>query len=308
MRDRKSPLPPRVIGVLELLARARRRRRLASGADRQHLEGRLRHGHLARGSRERPAPGPRGRPAGAYLHSDAPPPRLPLRRAGVLRAAGGTSSRVAVERPGEVIVSPSIGGQLVPWSAAVICALIAAVAVWQLTQSAPACGEQRRRGLPSRHRLARSSTPGRRRWRSRPMVRQLAWSACDGSGCRLFVRPLDRLEAAPVTGTEDAHAPFFSPDGQWLGFFADGRVKKVALAGGAPVALADAPRILGGTWIGNDIIFAGSSSGGLMRVSSDGGGAAPLTSPRARRRSTSRVAGGRPRHAHRPLHDCFARV
>ena len=70
-----------------------------------------------------------------------------------------------------------------------------------------------------------------------------------------------------MPGTDDGRAPFFSPDGRWLGFFADGRLKKVALAGGAPVTLADAPSVLGGTWIGREIIFAGSPSGGLMRVS-----------------------------------------
>jgi DNA-binding winged helix-turn-helix (wHTH) protein/WD40 repeat protein len=182
---------------------------------------------------------------------------------------------------GDVIVSPSIGGQLVPWSAAVICALIAAVAVWQLTRV-------RQPVATAAPRFAVTTSPGTVFDAQAPALafspdgQQLAWSACDGSDCRLFVRPLDRLDAAPVAGTEDAHAPFFSPDGQWLGFFADGRVKKVALAGGAPVALADAPEVLGATWIGNDIIFAGSSSGGLMRVSSDGSGAAPLTSPHER--------------------------
>ena len=191
------------------------------------------------------------------------------------------TGHAAPESNGEVIVSPSIGGQLVPWSAAVICALIAAVAVWQLTRV-------RQPVATAAPRFAVTASPGTVFDARAPALafspdgQLLAWSACDGSGCRLFVRPLDRLDAAPVAGTEDAHAPFFSPDGQWLGFFADGRLKKVALAGGAPVALADAPAVLGGTWIGNDIIFAGSSSGGLMRVSSDGSGAAPLTSPHER--------------------------
>ena len=109
---------------------------------------------------------------------------------------------------------------------------------------------------------------------------ELAWSACDASGCRLYVRALDRLEPSAVPGTEDGHAPFFSPDGRWLAFFADGRLKKVALAGGAPVTLADAPSVLGGVWIDDEIVFAGSPSGGLTRVPADGGEPRPLTVPR----------------------------
>ena len=128
-------------------------------------------------------------------------------------------------------------------------------------------------------RLARPSTPRRRRWRSRPMVSSSPGQRAMRSGCRLLRASARSPRAAAVPAPRTVHAPFFSPDGQWLGFFADGRLKKVALAGGAPVALADAPAVLGGTWIGSDIIFAGSPSGGLMRVSSDGGGAAPLTSP-----------------------------
>ena len=153
-----------------------------------------------------------------------------------------------------------------PWSAAVICALVAAVAVWQLTRVQQPVAT-------AAPRFAVTTSPGTVFDAQAPALafspdgQQLAWSACDGSGCRLFVRPLDRLEATVLPGTEDAHAPFFSPDGQWIAFFADGRLKKVALAGGAPFALADAPAVLGGTWVGSDIIFGGSSSGGLMRVS-----------------------------------------
>ena len=49
----------------------------------------------------------------------------------------------------------------------------------------------------------------------------------------LFLRRLDQLDATPMPGTEGAHSPFFSPDGQWTAFFADGKLKKVALSGGA---------------------------------------------------------------------------
>ena len=57
---------------------------------------------------------------------------------------------------------------------------------------------------------------------------------------RLFVRKLDQLLAAAFAGTEGANSPFFSPDGQWLAFFAGGKLKKVSVTGGAAVNLCDA--------------------------------------------------------------------
>ena len=193
--------------------------------------------------------------------------------------AGRAEASTQVDRPVvELSVSPSIGGQLVPWSAAVICALVAAAAVWHLTR-----GNQ---AAPPAARFTLSPAPGTRFDESAPAFAfsadgtELAWSGCDASGCRLYVRPLDRLEPSVVPGTDGGHAPFFSPDGRSIAFFADGRLKKVALAGGAPVTLADAPAILGGTWIDRHIIFAGSPSGGLTRISADGGEPRPLTTPR----------------------------
>jgi serine/threonine-protein kinase len=81
-------------------------------------------------------------------------------------------------------------------------------------------------------------------------------------------------------GTEGGQSPFFSPDGRWLGFFADGRLRKVAIAGGAPVTLADTPEPAGGVWIDREIVFAASSRGGLMRVPAAGGEVRTLTIPR----------------------------
>ena len=69
-----------------------------------------------------------------------------------------------------------------------------------------------------------------------------------GGAPRLYVRRLDQLTATPLAGTDGAAGPFFSPDGQWLGFFGGGKLKKIAVTGGAPVTLADAPTARGGSW------------------------------------------------------------
>ena len=85
--------------------------------------------------------------------------------------------------------------------------------------------------------------------------------------------------ATPLAGTANARDPFFSPDGQWIGFFADGKLKKIAVTGGAAVTLADAGDDRGGTWAEDgSIVFQPAGSGsGLLRVSSAGGAPTPLT-------------------------------
>ena len=99
----------------------------------------------------------------------------------------------------------------------------------------------------------------------------------------LFLRRLDQLEATPLPGTEGAHEAFFSPDGQWIAFFADAKLKKVALSGGAPVTICDTPDGRGGWWASDGSIlyapfFAGMDRGGLLRVSSNGGMPTAVTS------------------------------
>jgi len=106
--------------------------------------------------------------------------------------------------------------------------------------------------------------------------------AANATASQLFVRRLDQLEARPLAGTERAYGPFFSPDGRWIGFFAGTQLKKVAVTGGAPVALATAPSARGGSWGDDDaIVFAPDTTPGtrLLRVSAAGGAAEPITPP-----------------------------
>jgi len=95
---------------------------------------------------------------------------------------------------------------------------------------------------------------------------------------RIYVRSLDALQATALSGTENARNPFFSPDGKWIGFFADGRLKKISIQGGAPVTLCDAPNDRGGSW-GDDgtIVFTPGVGVPLFKVSSAGGSPQPLT-------------------------------
>jgi serine/threonine-protein kinase len=97
---------------------------------------------------------------------------------------------------------------------------------------------------------------------------------------RLYLRAINRFEATPILGTEGASNPFFSPDGQSVGFSADGKLKKVSLSGGAPLTLCSASAIRGATWGPDDtIIFAPATGSGLYRVPAGGGSPKPLTIP-----------------------------
>jgi serine/threonine-protein kinase len=123
-----------------------------------------------------------------------------------------------------------------------------------------------------------ASVPGNSALALSPDGSMLAFVGAKDGPAQIYIRRLEQLQASPIAGTSGASSPFFSPDGQWLGFFADGKLKKVSVTGGAAVTLADAPTSRGGSW-GEDgnIVFHPNPQGGLLRVSSAGGKAEPLT-------------------------------
>ena len=92
----------------------------------------------------------------------------------------------------------------------------------------------------------------------------------------LWIRPLDSVTAQVLSGTEGASYPFWSPDSRSIGFFAQGKLKKIAISGGPPQTLSDANPFYGGTWNGNEIIVFTNQSR-LYRISSSGGQATPVT-------------------------------
>src|SRR5438309_2356283 len=95
---------------------------------------------------------------------------------------------------------------------------------------------------------------------------------------RIFVRSLDQLQATALSGTENARDPFFSPDDQWIGFFAGSKLKKISVQGGAAVTLCDVPEDRGGSW-GDDgtIVFTPDVRVPLAKVASAGGTPQALT-------------------------------
>ncbi len=96
----------------------------------------------------------------------------------------------------------------------------------------------------------------------------------------LWIRPLSSAVAQSMSGTEGATYPFWSADSRYVGFFAAGKLNKVAASGGPPQALCDAPAGRGGTWSSNGtIVFAPDTTVGLARVDAAGGTRVALTTP-----------------------------
>ena len=112
-------------------------------------------------------------------------------------------------------------------------------------------------------------------------------AATRGRKSMLWVRDFSSVEAHAIEGTEGAYFPFWSPDGESIGFFADNKLKRIAIGGGAPIVLADAPDPRGGSWSSEGVIlFVPTTTGGLFRIPAAGGEvtpALPLDSSRQER-------------------------
>ena len=138
---------------------------------------------------------------------------------------------------------------------ALAIATIASLVVWSLTRPAP--GHLARFPIPlaADQNFSRTDRPA---VAISPDGTQIVYAAND----RLWLRPVDQLHATAVPGTEGAGVPFFSADSRWIGFWADGRLKKVAVSGGAPVPLAEVaiepPD--GASWGADDTVLYGSGS------------------------------------------------
>jgi len=114
-----------------------------------------------------------------------------------------------------------------------------------------------------------------------PDGRTSAFSAVDEQGVtKLWLRPLSAQQATVLAGTDDASKPFWSHDGQYLAFVADGKLKKVSASGGDSQILADgvASESGGGTWNADGaILFCKERAGAIYRVSASGGDVSPAT-------------------------------
>jgi eukaryotic-like serine/threonine-protein kinase len=161
---------------------------------------------------------------------------------------------------------------------ALVGALIAGAAIWNLKAvHSPVLQPVSRTmiTLPADQRLAGLGHPA---IALSPDGTRLAYVAMQGGTQQIYLRALDSLVATPVPGTEDAVNPFFSRDGQWLGFFAGQNLNKFPLNGGPARTVCAAGNPRGGSWGSQGLVaFAPTGVGGLQRVSDQGGAPQLLT-------------------------------
>jgi len=122
-----------------------------------------------------------------------------------------------------------------------------------------------------------------------PDGQTLCFSALSGNASALFLRRLDSTEVTKIEGTNLASGPFWSANGEWIGFSARGKLWKTKISGGAPEAICDVDSGVVATWVGSTILFADGPGGRkeIFRVSAQGGTPTPVTT----------IAAGEWRHA-----------
>ena len=122
-----------------------------------------------------------------------------------------------------------------------------------------------------------------------PQGDKIAFVAHSGETKLLWVRSLKSDSAQALDGTAGAAHPFWSPDGRFIGFFAAGKLMKIAVTGGPVATIANAPNSRGGSWSANDVIvYAPDFNGVLAKVSAQGGAAEPATVIERNRHTTHR--------------------
>jgi len=161
-------------------------------------------------------------------------------------------------------------------AALLLGAAIAGLATWNLKPSPPGPVSRTVITLPPGQQLAGLEQPA---VALSPDGSQLAYVAIQGTIQQIYLRAMDGLEARPIPGTEGAVGPFFSPDGQWLGFFSGQKLKKVPLSEGTTQTLNDAVLTQGASWSSKEVIaFKHQGISAFQQVAAGGGTPQPLTS------------------------------
>lgn len=191
------------------------------------------------------------------------------------------------DQPSQVTRARPRWRERVAWAAAAIGVAAAAAMLWvsrDQRSTVPTSSVRFAIAPPEAANLATSIT-GVPQLALSPDGSTLAFVALERDGRdHLWARTVDEVKPRRLAGTEGAMFPFWSPDSRHLAFFAGGKLKRLALSGGVPESLADAPSGRGGAWNNDDlIVFAPSARDGLFQVSARGGLPTRLTTLNAAR-------------------------
>ena len=178
-------------------------------------------------------------------------------------------SRGVFSRPAGAALPRARPFAMLPWFVAVtiLAAMIGGVLVWRLKPTEPKQVTRFQYSLPEESQRTDASWPV---LAVSPDGRQFAFASNTG----LYVRSAEKMDSRRVSSANDNPlAPFFSPDGQWIGFWSqtDSRLKKVAVTGGIPVPLCDTGTFLEASWNTDNTILFAEQQRGILRVSADGG-------------------------------------
>jgi serine/threonine protein kinase len=167
--------------------------------------------------------------------------------------------------------SPTRSSRAVLTSAVVVVGVIAVVLAMIVLRPTPTPGEIRLD-------ISTPPTSDLAAFAISPDGKEVAYSASVDGQSRIWIRSLGSTDARPVRGTEQGSNPFWSPDGRSLGFFADGKLKRIDIAGGTPQVLANAPLKYGGSWNSSGvIIYTPGAAVPVFRISDQGGQPTPVT-------------------------------
>ncbi len=196
-----------------------------------------------------------------------------------LQAIG--EARIAIDAPEEDVRPLPAAGRPWPWAAVALAmafAVTAGAGWWRASRPAPLNSLMRLRlELGPDIKAERPAGGGFLALSPDGTLLAVIVRGADGE-TRLATRRLDQSQTTPLAGTEDASSPFFSPDGQWIAFHADRKIKKISVRGGAAVTLCDASGWITGSWGDDGNIVAPLGWGtGLSRIPSAGGVPTPLT-------------------------------
>jgi eukaryotic-like serine/threonine-protein kinase len=194
----------------------------------------------------------------------------PVETAGTRELEGAGRSQLAIAPPdrppkAEDTVSTVARSrrQVLPWAVAGVLAVVAVIASWRAWLAPAIVGD--------RPFLQFDLDLGPDEF-SEPAISLDGMRIVFVSQGALAIRRLDQTKTTRLAGTEGAFLPFFSPNGQWVAFFAARKLQKIAIDGGAPIALCDASGPSGGSWGDDDTIVAAlDATRGLSRVPAAGG-------------------------------------